>query len=166
MSFNVLFLSLLGASFLEKIHRGYTDGQLCFFWEHEGWRRKAEGPQEGKEAPRQNELQVTHPFSLPFWIISLCSSVSPSPSSQRQGGQNCARTFLWVTRRWKADVMCILAVHKIILMSLIYDHFLWLGSKTANRCLGAQLSPVKSFPPNCCHGIAKPEAFLGVQDVC
>lgn len=51
---------LLGASVLEEIHCGHRDGQLCFFREHKGWRRTSEVTEEGKEAPRQDELQVTH----------------------------------------------------------------------------------------------------------
>lgn len=67
---------------------------------------------------------------------SLCFSLFPS-FSQEHRIKLCQDIFffffLWVTRRWKADVMCILAVYKVTLMSLIYDHFLWLGSRTANR---------------------------------
>ena len=61
-------LSTLGASFLEEIHCGYSDGQLGVFREHEGWRREAEGTEESKEAPRQDELQVIHPFCLSLSI--------------------------------------------------------------------------------------------------
>lgn len=64
-------MSTLGASFLEEVHCGYCDRQLCFFWECEGWGREAEGTEEGKEAPCQDELQVTCLF--PF---SFCQSVS------------------------------------------------------------------------------------------
>lgn len=73
---------------------------------------------------------------------------------------------LWVIRRRKADVICIQAVYKLTLMSLIYDHFLWLGSKAPNWFVGVQLSPAKSFSPNCCHGIAKFEVSLAVQHAC
>lgn len=103
--------------------------------------------------------------SVPGWILGnnfyffafvsahLFFPVFP-PSSVTQRTKQC-RDFLWVTRRWEANIRCTLANHKVTLMSLIYDHFLWLGSKTTNRSGGPRLSPAKSFPQNCCHGIAK-----------
>lgn len=149
--FHVLILSLLGASFFEEIHRGYCDGQLCVLWEHEGWRRETEGTKESKEAPCQDELQVILSFSL--LISQLLSPTLPLRPLMDTEDKIVPGLFLWVTRRWEPHVMCILAIHKVALMSLIYDHFLWLGSKTTNRSI--ELSPVKSSPPNCCHAIAK-----------
>lgn len=91
MSLMYWFLSTLGASFLEEIHCGYCDGKLCVFWEREGWRREAESTEEGKEAPRQDELQVIHPIYLSFCLSS--AALSLCFSSQRHRGQNCAKTF-------------------------------------------------------------------------
>lgn len=106
--------------------------------------------------------------SVPGWtpgnssIYSRCQPASPfissSPSLLRHRGPNCARTFLWVTRKWGATVMCSPAIHKVTLMGLVYDHFPWLCSKTTSRSIGPQLSS-KLLPWHC-------QIFIGVQDVC
>lgn len=93
-------------------------------------------------------------YFFPFMPTHLFFSFFSPPSSVTQRTKRC-RDFLWVTRRLEANILCTLANHKVTLMSLIYDHFLWLGSKTTNRSRGPRLSPAKSFPQNCCHGIAK-----------
>lgn len=93
VAFDILFFfffPVLGASFLKKIHCGYFDGQLCFFGKREGWRRAAEGTKEGQKAPRQDELQVIHPFSLCY-----CQSRFFSPPSRRQERTNLSQDFFF-----------------------------------------------------------------------
>lgn len=80
---------------------------------------------------------------FPFMSAHLFFSFFP-PSSVEQRTKQC-RDFLWVTRRWEANILRTLANHKVTLMSLIYDHFLWLGSKTTNRSGGPRLSPARAF---------------------
>lgn len=128
------------------------------------WRTAPSPPRVLKMVKRDWRHEKKQKSSVPGWIpgnnfFSLCVSAPLfllffPPSSVTQRTKRC-RDFLWVTRRWEASILCTLANHKVTLMSLIYDHFLWLGSKTTNRSGGPRLSPAKSFPQNCCHGIAK-----------
>lgn len=104
-------------------------------------------------------------FSLYIRYAHFFFSFFP-PSSLIQRTKQC-RDFFWVTRRWEVSILCTLANHKVTPMSLIYDHSLWLGSKTTNRFGGPRLSPAKSFPQNCCHGIAKSStAYSSYVKVC
>lgn len=93
---------------------------------------------------------VRAPFTLSSLFLS-CMTVT-----HKSKGQHgiCVRA-LWVTRRWRAEALCILAVFRATLMSLIYGHFVWLGRKKWESIWKAPLlSPVKSFSPNwlplCC----------------
>lgn len=97
-------------------------------------------------------------FFLPHLFFLLPSLLSPFFSlflscmtvTYKAKGQHgiCVRA-LWVTRRWRAEALCILAVCRATLMSLIYGHFVWLGRKKWESIWKApSLSPVKSFSPN------------------
>lgn len=85
------------------------------------------------------------PFTLLFLLF--LSWVTVTHMAKGQHGI-CVRA-LWVTRRWRAEALCILAVRRATLMSLIYGHFVWLGRKKWESIWKApSLSPVKSFSPN------------------
>lgn len=161
--FSIIFL---GASLLKEVYCGHTDRQLCLLWECEGWWRAPESEEESKEASCQNELQViTSSFSL-----ILSNSFFVPLDSYLLTHSRKARTFfiytVYVTSSQKADYICILVVYKMALMRWIYDHFLWLGSKAADRSIGPLLPSVKSSSPNCCHSTAKSEVSFSVQDIC
>lgn len=90
-------------------------------------------------------------FSPQSWLFFSCMIVIHMGKGQHG---ICVRA-LWVTRRWRAEALCILAVCRATLMSLIYGHFVWLGRKKWESIWKAlSLSPVKSFSPNwlppCC----------------
>lgn len=136
-----------GTSVFKEVHRRHSDRHHCTSWDEPGWRGEAESTEKGQETSHTDELKVTVFFLLSlFYLYALSLHNPPTPVrapftlsllflscmtvTRKAKGQHgiCVRA-LWVTRRWRAEALCILAVCRATLMSLIYGHFVWLGRK-------------------------------------
>lgn len=146
-----MFSCVSGASFLKEVHSGHCDGQHRLLWECEGRRGEAEGTQEGKEAPHTHELQVMRP-SVPSLFLSLWQRTTFPARRRFMSDEEMER------RRY---------VHHSCPKNNTDELNLWplsvIEEENWESIWGPRLSPVKSFPPNCCHGAAKTEASFSVQ---
>lgn len=102
---------------------------------------------------------------------SLCFSLFPS-FSQEHRIKLCQDIFFFFFFMSDKEMESGCYVHPGCLQGNTDELNLWplsvIGQQNCKSICsaGPRLSPVKSFPPNCCRGIAKSEAFFGVQDVC
>ena len=142
--FTFFFFPTLGASLFEKIHCGHSDGLLGFFWEHEARRRKAEGAEEGEEAPRPGWTPGNNHFlSSPLSLCLIC--LSP-PLSILSEVQNCARASIFMSDK-EMESRCY--VHHGCPQDNSDELNLWplsvIGEQNCKSMRSLKLSPVRAF---------------------